>query len=164
MKSKVYHILLGVFLGVLVTVGIGMTSKAFAMKMEGDEQREYEKAHTQKKLDEPIKSITERHKEIRDEFYSAEQKINENQSVDKHIRNIEKQIKDYERKIIIREGKSEVINGYLTALDDLKEVNENVKKGEKGNKAIIEDIHYNLMENHREVAKIERDFEKEEVE
>lgn len=159
MKTKVYYMLMGMVLGALIMGGIGMTGKAFAMKQEADKQSEYEQAHTQKKADLPLKTLTESHKDVRNEFYSAEQKINENQSVDKHIGKIEKQVKDYERKVIIKEGKSDIVNGYLTALDDLKEANDNVKKGEQTNKGIIEDIHYNLMENHREIAKIERDFE-----
>jgi len=159
MKKRVFDVLLGIAIGVLVTVVIGITGKAFAENQEAKEQSDYEKAHTQKKPDLPLKTLTERHKDIRNEFYSAEQKINENQSVDKHIKNIEKQIKDYERKIIIKDGKNEIVNGYLTALDDLKEANDNVTKGEKTNKGIIEDIHYNLMKNHRAIAEIERDFE-----
>lgn len=159
MKQRIYYVLMGVAIGVLVTVVIGMTGKAFAEKQEAKKQSEYEQAHTQQKGDLPLKTLTDRHKGIRDEFYSAEQKINENQSVEKHIKKIEKQIKDYERKVIIKDNKNEIVNGYLTALDDLKEANDNVTTGKKTNKGVIEDIHYNLMKNHREIAEIERDFE-----
>ncbi|MBG9206956.1 hypothetical protein H0243_14270 [Staphylococcus sciuri] len=159
MKMKIAYTSLGLFLGVLITVGVVIGGKAFAAKQETDKQYEYKKTHAQKKADLPLEGMTDIHKNIRDEFYSAEQNINKKKTFDKQIKKIEKKINDYDNKVIIEEGKIEIINGYLTALDDLKEVNEKVSKGQHVNKGIIEDIHYNLMENHRKIAKLEREYE-----
>lgn len=160
MKMKVAYTLLGLVLGVLITVGVVIGGKAFAVKQETDKQYEYAKTHAQKKVDLPLEGMTDIHKNIRNEFYSAEQNINEKKTVDKQIKKIEKKINDYDKKVIIKEGKSEIINRYLTALDDLKDVNEKVSKGQHVNKGIIDDIRDDLKENQMKIAKLEKEYEK----
>lgn len=165
MKTKLLYGAIGLVIGVLITAGITLSAQAYAKKKEADEQFNYSGAKPIKMSelpkDEPhLKSMEDRFKDVRNEFNSGKAKIDEKESADKNIANIEKQIKFFEKHNTIKQGRTDVIDGYQTALADLKEANEKVKKGEHINQSIFDDMQYNLMETHRTITKMEQSAER----
>lgn len=152
MKDKIGYSILSLLLGVFITVCVFMGGKVLALKQELNKQNEYITTQTKEKEfnEKDFKDMTKINENIRNEFHNAEKSINNRRTIDNRIKNIEKKIKEYDKKeynkeVITKAEKREMINRYFKSLDDLKEVNTKVSKGEHIKQSIIDDIHDNLM-------------------
>lgn len=109
------------------------------------------KAKEKSIFDDMVEGTPEMHDKIKDEFYKAEQKIEDKQNIDENIANIEKKVTQFSKQSVNFEDKRKVLAGYETVEENLKEANENVKNNKATDERVIEEANYNLMENQRQI-------------
>ncbi|MFW3619644.1 hypothetical protein [Staphylococcus caprae] len=98
-------------------------------------------------------------REIRYKMFDAEKKIKDGKNIDKDIKKINKKISEFNKNTVNFKTKKNVLAGYVSAEEDLRELNDKKSTKNKYQKELMEDMKENLTYSKRELGKSLYDFD-----